>query len=177
MGRPKALLELGPRTFLERILDTVAASGIDRTIVVVGHHHSEIAAAFPAIALTCNPDYERGMSTSVQAGIRDVPPGVTAAGVFLVDHPLVGRDTVVALLQRLQPGEIILPVYEGRRGHPVFFGRDLFPEILALGPDQGLNAVVRRDPARVVEVPVSSRTILEDIDTPEDYEKLLRERK
>lgn len=177
MGHPKALLKLGSQTFLERILDTAGACDIDRIVVVAGHHYSEISEAFPSLSLTLNPDYERGMSTSVQAGVRALPSGVMAAGVFLVDHPLVGRDIVLALLEQLQPGQITLPTYGGRRGHPVFFGRDLFPEILALRPDQGLNLVVRRDPARVVEVPVLSGSVLEDIDTPKDYEKLLRERK
>jgi CTP:molybdopterin cytidylyltransferase MocA len=177
MGRPKALLKLSSQTFLERILDTVTACGIDRPIVVAGHHYNEIAEAFPSLSLTLNPDYERGMSTSVQAGIRALPSGVTAAGVFLVDHPLVGQDTVLALVKRLQPGQITLPLFGDRRGHPVFFGCELFPEILALLPDQGLNVVVRRDPARLVEVPVSSSSVLEDVDTPEDYQKLLRERK
>ena len=74
-------------------------------------------------------------------------------------------------------GRIVLPVFSGRRGHPVFFSRELFSEILALDSTQGLNVVVRRDPSRIVEVEVDSSSVIEDIDTPEQYENLLRQLK
>ena len=176
MGSPKALLKLGDRTFLERILDTVAASGIHHVVVVAGHHLKEIAAAFPALSLTFNPHYESGMSTSVRAGVAALPAGVTSAGVFLVDHPSIEPEVVTALMTSVTPGRIVLPVYGDRRGHPVFFSSELFAEILALRADEGLNVVVRRDLGRVIEVKVAAKSVLEDIDTPQQFEKLLREK-
>ena len=70
---------------------------------------------------------------------------------------------------------ILIPTCGGRRGHPVFFGSDIFEEILSLGPDQGLNTVVRRVPSRITEVTVENPGVLRDIDTPEEFENLLRE--
>jgi molybdenum cofactor cytidylyltransferase len=67
----------------------------------------------------------------------------------------------------------VVPVFEGRRGHPVIFAADLFGEILGLPPDQGLNKVVKRNRDRVVEVIVGNSGILRDIDTPEQFAKLL----
>jgi len=177
MGYPKALVKLGDRTFLELVLQTVTESGIGQTVIVAGHHFREISEAFPGLPLTFNPDYEKGMGTSVQAGIRALPPGVSGAGIFLVDHPLVQKAPVVALIERLEPGRVVLPIYEGRRGHPVFFAKDLFPEILALTAEQGLNLVVHRDASRVVELPVTDPGILLDVDTPTELDKLLREQK
>jgi molybdenum cofactor cytidylyltransferase len=175
MGRPKALLQFKGRTFLEHILAAVAAAGIESKAIVVGHHRSEIAAALKLPSVVFNPNYEQGMSTSVQAGIRALPAGVRGVGIFLVDHPLIDAETVLALSSRLEPGGIVLPVHGSRRGHPVFFSADLFGEILGLSADQGLNVIVRRDPKRVVEVQVSNPGVLRDIDTPEEFEKLLHE--
>ena len=174
-GSPKALLSFKGRTFLEHVLAAIRDSGLTNTIVVVGHHREEIAAALRLPSLVFNPDYQRGMSTSVQAGLRALPPGVKAAGVFLVDQPLIDAETIALLAAEVRPGRIVLPIHEGRRGHPVFFSSELFDEILGLQPDQGLNSVVRRDPARIREVEVGNAGVLRDIDTPEQFENLLRE--
>jgi molybdenum cofactor cytidylyltransferase len=175
MGRPKALLRYKERTFLEHILGSIAAAGIGSTVIVVGHHRVEISDAFPDLRLVFNPDYEQGMSTSVKAGTAALPSGLRGAGVFLVDHPLIDPETIALLSKEVRPGKIVLPSFEGRRGHPVFFSSEVFPEILSLGADEGLNVVVRRDPARVVAVPVADSGVLQDIDTPEQFEKLLHE--
>ena len=174
-GRPKALLRFKGSTFLELVLSAIAEAGITNAAVVVGHHRDEIAAAFPRLSLVFNPDYEQGMSTSVQAGIRALPPGLAGAGVFLVDHPLIDRETIKSLASQLQPGRIVLPIYEGRPGHPAFFANDLFAEILHLQADQGLNVVVRRDPERIIAVPVTNSGVLQDIDTPEQFSNLLQD--
>ena len=173
-GSPKALLRFHGRTFLEHVIGAVSDAEISVTAVVVGHHRREITAAFPTQAFVTNPEYEKGMSTSVQAGIRALPPGIEGAGVFLVDQPCIDAGTILSVARELRPESIVLPTFRGRRGHPVFFAAELFGEILALPSDQGLNAVVRRIPSRVIEVQVSNETVLEDIDTPEQFENLLR---
>ncbi len=173
MGRPKALLPIGDRTFLESILDAISRSPIRRTVVVVGHHREEIEKRIALPSVVFNPDYERGMITSFQAGLRALPPGVLGTFLFLVDHPLVDTATIEAMVPNLTPNRIVLPVFEGRRGHPVLFGADVFGEIMALPPSQGANIVVRKDPGRIVEVSVKAAGILVDIDTPEQYKQLL----
>jgi molybdenum cofactor cytidylyltransferase len=174
MGRPKALLPLRGRTFLENILHAISLSSVQNTVVVVGHHRDEIGERFPSIPLVFNPNYEQGMITSFQTGIRALPSGLTAAFLFLVDHPLVEPSTIDAMGRGADPNRIVLPVFEGRRGHPVLFGAAILAEILALPASQGANVVVRKDPARILEIPVSDAGILVDIDTPEEFEKLDR---
>jgi len=115
------------------------------------------------------------MSTSVQAGVRALPEGTSGAAVFLVDHPLIEARTIDALASHSRPDNIVVPVHAGRRGHPVLFGAGLYPEILRLSPNEGLNMVVRRDKKRVVEVPVDAPGVIRDIDTPEDFGALLSE--
>lgn len=176
MGQPKALLRFQGQTFLERILGAIKDADIGQTAIVVGHHRTEIQAVFPEQPLVFNPDYNQGMSTSVKAGLKALPGGgIDGAGIFLVDHPMIDTATIAFLARELRPGHIVLPIHQGRRGHPVFFAADLFPEILALGPDEGLNKVVRHRPERVIEVPVSNPGVLQDIDTPEQFANLLRE--
>src|SRR5688572_18197076 len=121
MGRPKALLSFRGQTFLQRILYAIKDSGIEQTAIVVGHHQAEIQAAFPEQTLVFNPDYNQGMSTSVKAGLRALPGGVSGAGIFLVDHPMIDAATIILLAGKLCPGRLVLPSFEGRRGHPVFF--------------------------------------------------------
>jgi molybdenum cofactor cytidylyltransferase len=115
------------------------------------------------------------MSTSIQAGIRALPSDVTAAVLLLVDHPLVRPETIDKLIDEFCPGSIIVPVYEGRRGHPVLFPKEALEEILRLDPGKGANTVLRRDSSRVIEALVDDPGGLRDIDTPEDFEALLRE--
>jgi molybdenum cofactor cytidylyltransferase len=84
----------------------------------------------------------------------------------------VDSGTIEALIARLAADRIVLPVYQGRRGHPVLFGSEILQEILALTASQGANIVVRKDPSRIVQVPVNAPGILVDVDTPEDFQKL-----
>jgi molybdenum cofactor cytidylyltransferase len=172
-GTPKALLPLRGKSFLQSILEAISEAPIHDTVVVVGHHRNEIEQTVAASArVVYNPDYERGMITSLQAGIRALRPEVSGALLCLVDHPVVDAETIRSLMAHAAPSRIALPTFGGRRGHPVLFGSFVLQEILALPPFQGANIVVRKDPSRIVEVPVNSPGILVDVDTPEDYRKL-----
>ena len=176
MGRPKALLPLQGKTFLENILSAISRSPVEETRVVVGHHRNEIEPHVkPPARLVFNPNYEQGMITSLQAGIRSLPPHTSGALLFLVDHPLVDSETIEFLVRKVGPDRIVLPTFQGRRGHPVLFGSAILQEILGLSSSQGANIVVHKDPDRIVEVSVNSRGILVDVDTPEDFLKLQSE--
>jgi len=173
MGRPKALLPFRGKTFLENIVDRIAESSVRHVVVVVGHHRKEIEERLPVPArIVFNPDYEQGMITSFQTGIRALPSGTAGALLFLVDHPVVDPETIEALIAHLEPDRIVLPVFEGRRGHPVLFASAILQEVLALPASQGANIVVRKDPSRIIQVPVDSAGILVDVDTPEDFNRL-----
>jgi molybdenum cofactor cytidylyltransferase len=175
MGRPKALLPIRGRTFLENILDAISHTSIEETIVVLGHHRDEIERSLSLPSVVFNPNYEQGMTTSFQAGIRALSWGTAGAILFLVDHPLVEPGTIEAMIMNLAPARIVLPTFERRRGHPVLFSSEVLEEILALQPSEGANIVVHKNPARIVEVPVNAPGILVDIDTPEQFEKLREE--
>jgi molybdenum cofactor cytidylyltransferase len=172
MGQPKALLIYHGRTFLEQILGTIRESSIESTVVVLGHDRESIESSVSLGVSVFNEDYEKGMTTSFQAGIRALAPEVDGAVIFLVDHPVVDPQTVDLLISKFLPGRIVLPLHKGRRGHPVLFSREVLEEILELSPTSGANVVVRRSQERITEVEVSQPGILVDIDTPENFERL-----
>ena len=173
MGRPKALLPLRGRTFIENILDAISRSPVEDTIIVVGHHRDEIERHIRTSArIVFNSDYEQGMITSIQTGIRSLLVATSGALLFLVDHPLVDSECIHLLVANAAPDRIVVPTFGGRRGHPVLFGATILQEVLALNTSEGANIVVRRDPSRIVQVSVSSPGVLVDVDTPEDFRKL-----
>ena len=169
MGRPKALLPIRGQTFLESILNSIAQSHTAAYVVVLGHHRNEIEETLRIDNPVFNPNYEKGMITSIQAGIRGLPPETEGALLFLVDHPIVAPGTLDVLIHAFKPDHIILPTFEGRRGHPVLFPRMILDEILALPETMGANTVLWKDPSRVVEIPVDDPGIVMDIDTPQQY--------
>ena len=105
------------------ILAAISASSIQAPVVVVGHHRNEIAARLNLPNMIFNPNYEQGMITSFQAGIRTLPPNITGSFLFLVDHPIVNSATIDTLIENFQPGCIVLPTFEKRRGNLQWRGR------------------------------------------------------
>jgi CTP:molybdopterin cytidylyltransferase MocA len=182
MGRDKALLPLGRETFVERLIE-ILRDEVRPLLLVLGHHADEIAARIPRPALTDlqlvrNPDYKLGQLSSLQAALRCLQgQSVAGALVCLVDHPSITTAVVRTVIERFRTRQsrIIIPTCNGRRGHPVFFSAELFPELLAAPLDQGARVVVRRHAAEVEFVETGEEGILLDIDRPEDY-ALLRER-
>jgi molybdenum cofactor cytidylyltransferase len=172
MGRPKALLKVDGRTFLENILEAIARTTVSDTVVVLGRHREEIQAVLHLSNSLFNASYEQGMITSIQTGIRALPAESEGALLFLVDHPFVKADTIQTLINGFAPERIVLPKFEGRRGHPVLFARDVLEEILQVPWIAGANVVVWKDPGRVVEIAVDDPGVTLDIDTPEDYSRL-----
>jgi molybdenum cofactor cytidylyltransferase len=179
MGYPKALLNYRGRTFLEGILDASFAASIETSVVVLGYYADKITGAIDlSRALVVNSEQlEAGPIGSIRAGIRalELHP-VDGALIWPVDRPHVPVSVVTALLDRFREtgGPIVVPVTQGRRGHPVIFARSLFPELAAAPDGEGARAVVHRDASRVVAVPVTDSAVLEDLNTPADYKALLR---
>lgn len=176
MGTPKALLDAGGATFAARLVDTLARGGCASVVVVAGSGTGPVAeevARTPA-RLVVNPDGRGGQLGSLRAALAELgtagdPP---AAIVFTpVDNPAVAPATVGALIGawRRAHAAIVAPEYRGKRGHPVLVDMTIASEFLEGDLPEGARTVVRRDPARVLEVPVDDPAILDDLDTPGRY--------
>lgn len=174
-GEPKQLLPVGGKTMLQHVVDIVLASPVDQTIVVLGHRASEIRATLkdaPADIVT-NEEWEAGLSTSVQAGLRAVRPDVQAALFVLADQPAITPEIIAALLQchRETGGPIVVPTYQGKRGNPTLFDRSLFAELMKVRDDQGGRQLIDMYGDRMQRVEVNSEAVLIDVDTEEDYNR------
>ncbi len=177
MAQPKLLLPFGEKTIIETVLDNAASSKANFTLLVLGGFREQIkqkTKGFPAITVF-NPDYMRGMLSSVQMGFRSLPEGAQSAVVLLGDQPSISHtviDKVIEGYSQTTKG-IILPTYKKKRGHPVLFDMKYKNEIAALSPTVGLRGIVYGHPGDVFEVPVSSSSILRDIDNMQDYKREL----
>jgi molybdenum cofactor cytidylyltransferase len=172
MGSPKALLPFHGKTFLDTLL-TLFAKRCSTVIVVLGAGAETIRTATHGEAVfVYNRDYLSGQTTSLQTGLRAVP--ADAAGVLftLVDHPSVAAETIDALLEPPFP-LVRIPRFEGERGHPVWFRRDLIPEFLALPPDGAANQVVRAHRAQTEFLDAGDPGVIADIDDQAAYRELL----
>jgi molybdenum cofactor cytidylyltransferase len=181
MGRAKATLPIGTGdTFLTRIVRTFHEADIEDVIVVVGHDADTIAAAFAASGLPArfvvNREYDRGQLSSLVAGINAVDrPGVAAALVTLVDVPLVSAATVRAVVDRYRAVRVpvVRPTSGARHGHPLLIDRILFDPIRQADPAAGAKPVVRAHASPAGDLAIADEGAFTDIDTAEEYEKLI----
>ncbi len=177
MGRLKALLSFGEVTALERVVGLFVSAGVSDVRVVVGHAANRLAPVLRSLGVSSvpNPDYARGMFTSVVAGVRSLNPDVEAFFFLPVDIPLVRSATIRRLLDAWtgDRNEVLHPALDGRRGHPPLIGGAHVPGIAAWDGDGGLGGYLRNQPAR--EIPVPDRFMNMDLDTPEDYRIALAE--
>ena len=177
MGTDKALLPYCGRTFLEHIVAQLRLAGVTRIVVVLGHHAGEIeqAVGFGDAQVVVNPDYRRGQTSSLQAGLEALAAEpVDAVLLCLVDHPAVEASTIGKLLDAFRDSSapVVIPTHQGRRGHPVLISRQLFEELRSLGASEGANTAIRNHQAATAFVEVDDPGILTDIDDPESYRSL-----
>jgi molybdenum cofactor cytidylyltransferase len=178
MGKDKALLPYERRPFLEVIMDNLRQAGVDRLVVVLGHHAAEIQelVALDHAQVVVNKNYRLGQTSSLQAGLKAVDLSATDGILLcLVDHPAVPAEVMrrILMARRESGAPVVVPVYKGQRGHPVFIGRALFKELLALKTNDGANSVIRNYHNSTCWLSVDQEGVLVDVDQPEDYARLM----
>jgi molybdenum cofactor cytidylyltransferase len=183
MGAPKATLAAPDGgTFVTRIVRTLRDAGVADLVVVTGRHHDAVVDAIAselsiAPRLVRNPDPSRGQLSSLLAGMEIVVTG-SSEGVMmtLVDVPLVRVSTVTAVMAawRDTRAPIVRPAIGDRHGHPVIFDRTILEELRRAPLDAGAKSVVRAHEHEIVNVPVDDEGCVRDVDTPSDYDRLLK---
>jgi molybdenum cofactor cytidylyltransferase len=180
MGHPKALLPIDGVRFVEKIVATLKSTDVGSIIVVLGHNAEEIRQKISDLPVTIliNHDYKQGQLSSLQAAIRHLESsseGSSVDGILvhLVDHPYISAGLVNLMINRFYETKklIVVPRFQGRRGHPVIFSRALFSELLAAGLDQGAKPVVHAHRDETLEIDTEDKGVLIDIDTPEEYRR------
>ncbi len=173
----KPLLRLGGLTVIERTIKTHLDAGIHDIRVVAGHRADEVAEAVGrlGVGVLVNPHFAKGMFSSIQAGVASLEAGVPAFFIMPADMPLVRPETVKAVLNAHAGCAygIAFPVCRGRRGHPPLLARKYIPEILESRAPDGLRGILKNHEAEARGVEVDDEGILLDLDTIEDYYRLL----
>jgi molybdenum cofactor cytidylyltransferase len=176
MGRLKPLLPFGTRTVIETAVRSLKASPVDEILVVTGHQSGAIERTLESapVRVVRNRDYRLGMLSSIQRGLAAAAPETDWFVFALADQPQLQPAVVASLLSAANavPAAYI-PTYGGRRGHPILIHARLRDEIANLDSGVGLRQLWEIHPDLVRLVPVQTDSILHDIDTPEDYARLL----
>jgi molybdenum cofactor cytidylyltransferase len=180
MGTDKLSLPWGRKTVLEHCLRVLLSSQVGEVWVVLNKQTWELGQRLrgPRVTLVHNPRSQEGMSTSIRKGIQAMGQKSRAVLIALGDHPLLKANTVNALIRAYgeKKGTIIVPVFRGKRGHPVLFDRRYVKELLKLKKDVGARALLERHREEVYEVNSKSEGVVVDIDTREEYRRRARVR-
>jgi molybdenum cofactor cytidylyltransferase len=178
MGTSKALLPLGAESVLRRVVRSVAEAGIADIIVVTGHEPAMILAELQGLGVrhVHNPGYDAGMFSSVKTGVAAVRPEAEAFFMLPVDYPLVRAQVLQRLLteSRRDGCGLTHPVCCERRGHPPLLAGRYRDELLTAAPHDDLGSFLRARAGDETQVETNDLTILMDMDTAEDYQKVAR---
>jgi molybdenum cofactor cytidylyltransferase len=170
MGEQKLLLELGGETIVRRTVRQVCEAGVDDVLVVVGYQHDKVLQALDGLPIrhAINERYQEGMGSSFRTAIEHI--GDSDAALFaLADQPFVTAANYRSILDafRQQAPAIVSVRYGDVTAPPHMFGKELFPELAALV--HGARPVLERHTDRRIVLPFPAE-LLQDIDTPDDYE-------
>ena len=176
MGRPKALVPLGGKAFLQHILDRHLTLGSD-SWVVLGRQHRQIRSRLDLTRaqVLVNPEPDRGPLSSLLLVLERLD-GYDGVLVHPVDHPLVATSTLHALLREhfRCPACILIPRHRGKKGHPVLFPHRFFAELKQAPLNQGARWVVRRRLSSQLLVPVVDAGVVTNVNLPEQVDRLRR---
>jgi molybdenum cofactor cytidylyltransferase len=159
---------------VKHVVRLAVESELHQILLITGSDSDRVETAVTGLPVTIlqNPDWTLGQGSSIRVGVNGLEQDVSACLFFMCDQPLIKKELVTSLLTAFIQGKskIIAPIYQGQRGNPVLFDRSLFPELSSLADNEGGKSLFSRYPVSYVESPDNS--ILIDIDTLEDYQKL-----
>jgi molybdenum cofactor cytidylyltransferase len=173
MGSPKMILPFRGMTIIEKVIENVLSSDVDKTIIVLGAGKEKILKLTEKLpVMYCfNENYKNGMLTSVKRGFEYLPKDFRAAVVLLGDQPMIGASVINTVIKGYNESgkNIIIPVYNNKRGHPLLVDKRYWDEIISLDGPEGLKELINRHPDDLLEVETGNPEILTDIDTEEEY--------
>lgn len=189
MGKAKQLLPFGRTTLLGHVMDTVQSAGLDCVVLVLGFKAGQVRHALnlprrekarpdrTSIQVIDNPDWHKGQSFSVAAGLKALPADMDGALFLLGDQPLVTVQTLHHLVSAFQTSDhwILAPCFKGQRGNPVLVASPLFDRLTQPAGDAGARVLFKEFRHRMHCLAVDDPGIVRDVDTPEDYAALVWE--
>ena len=177
MGSPKMLLKWGSTTVIEQIVGNLREAGVTEIVVVAGALFKKLSTLLDAHGVTVilNPKYaNREMTDSLKTGLSGLSESTSAAMIVLGDQPFVNPKLLARLIQAFNKTHpcIVMPSFNNRSGHPWIIRRALWKEIMALQPPITMGDFIRSKQNEIHYVLVDDETIIQDMDTPEDYQRM-----
>jgi molybdenum cofactor cytidylyltransferase len=174
----KPLIKLGDKTIIERAVSLFFDAKIKDVFVVAGNQWERIDDALKntKARIVLNGDYDKGMFSSVLAGLKKLDSNTDAVIILPVDVPLISTETIENLISSCidNPDKIIIPSFDGQRGHPVIIPAKYFDAIKKWDGKEGLRGALHQFDDDKIFVTVHDRNVLFDIDTPADYKELIK---
>jgi len=171
-GRDKLLSRHRGRPLVEWAIDAAETSKATDVLIVTGYQGERLTSLLGgrrAISVG-NPDFDSGMSSSIKVGVRTLPNDTEGAIICLADMPKVTARHLDALIDAFTGDNICAPTYEGRRGNPVLWPRNRFPDLLMLKGDKGARDILKERHNEITLVEMEDDAILFDVDTPDVLE-------
>lgn len=174
MGEPKMLLPWGSTSVLAHVIEILGKSEITEIVVVTGAEGARIQESISGynVGIVFNENYTNDdLLSSIQRGISVQRPETQAALICLGDQPQVQERTVQVVCEAFHKtqGKLVVPSYQMRRGHPWLVARELWKELLAMKSPQTPRDFLNKHAKEIEYVNVESPSVVEDLDTPEDY--------
>ncbi len=175
----KMLMLFDGKSLLQRCLSSVINAGISEVVVVLGYQHLSVENELSGydVLYVVNPKYEQGQGTSVQCGLNALSGYKKASLICLADQPLVDAQHLIQLMaafeSRSEAKEIVVPVYNAKRGNPVVISEPVRQEVKKKYGSSGCRKYIDEHPWLVEWASFDDAAYTQDIDTPEEYNKLL----
>ncbi|MFC1997071.1 NTP transferase domain-containing protein [Chloroflexota bacterium] len=176
MGRPKMLLPWGETTVIGQVVSVLLAAGVDDVLVVTGgaQKHVEDALDGMPVRTVFNPDFANGeMMLTLQVGLAALRSDVDAALVVLGDQPQIELAVVQSVIAAFEQYELalVVPSYQRRRGHPWLIPRIIWKDLLELKTPTTMRQFLNEHALDIHYVNVDNPSILQDLDTPDEYQR------
>ncbi len=173
----KLLLKFNEQSMVSHVIDQLMASKVDHIIVITGNDAEKVKGSIRQnVSFSHNPDYNKGLSTSVKVGItalgEDCTKDCEAVMICLGDMPYIMAADYNKLIDAFKKDKIIAPTSNGKIGNPLIFSARFFKDFMDLDGDKGARKLLKKYSRDVIEVDVNSDAIFSDIDTPKDYENI-----
>ncbi len=186
----KLLLPLGDRPVVTHVVEAALASEAQAILMVLGYQAEQVRATLHAhttdarLLFIENPNYRQGMSTSLRAGLqaisdldRTTSDAIEGIIVLLGDQPLITARVINTLIRAWKETDkqIVAPLYNGKRGNPIIFSANLFPELMMVTGDEGGRSVIEQHRQDIATVEVGDTGANSDVDTWSAYQEVVAE--
>lgn len=180
-AKNKLLLPIGGEALISKFVKSVCASAVDEVLVVIGHESAKIKTVLQKypVRFVDNPRYAEGMTTSIKSGVKAASPNSDGLMICLADLPFAETSDFNYLIHAFndfsetESSLIIAPVFKGQRGNPIVFSSQ-FKEIILEHKGEGCRGIVQQHPKCVREIIMENDNFMRDLDTPEEYNFVTR---